>query len=225
MDVTNLEKFFYTLSQLKKVQVKDNGEKLVNIKSIDPSILIETPKDNIPYTGDAIFIREMVAKKLKLIQKKLNDQGLGLKITDGYRPIEVQASYWEWRIKKDKQEHPELSEEALENFSIKFTAKPEYAYHTTGGAVDLTIIDFKTEKELNMGTPVDHFSEKAYSHYAKLSKEVLSNRRLLFKYMENYKFYNFPSEWWHFSYGTLDWAIYYKKPCAIYKSIKFQVAV
>ena len=225
MDVSKLEKDFYTLSQLKRVSVEDNGEKLVDIKSIDSSILLEIRKDNIPYTGDTIFVREAVAKKLKSIQKKLNERGLGLKITDGYRPIEVQESYWNWRLKKDKQEHPELSGETLENFSIKFTAKPEYAYHTTGGAVDLTLVDFETKKELDMGTPIDHFSEKAYSRYTKLSEDVLANRKLLFECMDDHGFYNFPSEWWHFSYGTLDWALYYKKPYAIYKSIKFRVDV
>lgn len=223
MDIPELEKDFYTLGQLKKVPVEDNGERLVDIKNIDSSILLEIQKDNIPYTGNTIFARESVAKKLGLIQEKLRAQGLGLKITDGYRPIEVQESYWNWRFEKDKREHPELSGEALENFSIKFTAKPEYAYHTTGGAVDLTIIDFETKKELDMGTPIDHFSEKAYSHYSKLSENVLSNRKLLFKYMDDHEFYNFPSEWWHFSYGTLDWALHYEKPCAIYKSIEFRV--
>ncbi len=223
MDVAELEKNFYTLGQLKKVPVEDNGERLVDIKNIDSSILLEIQKDNIPYTGNTIFARESVAKKLGLIQKKLRDQGLGLKITDGYRPIEVQESYWNWRLEKDKREHPELSGEALENFSIKFTAKPEYAYHTTGGAVDLTIIDFKTKKELDMGTSIDHFSEKAYSHYSEFPENVLSNRKLLFKYMDDHEFYNFPSEWWHFSYGALDWALYYERPHAIYKSIEFRV--
>jgi D-alanyl-D-alanine dipeptidase len=223
MDVTELEKNFYTLGQLKKVPIEDNREELVDLKNIDSSILLEIQKDNIPYTGNTIFVRETVAKKLKSIQEKLKELGLGLKITDGYRPIEVQESYWNRRQEKDKKEHPELSGEALENFSIKFTAKPEYAYHTTGGAVDLTIIDFETKKELDMGIPIDHFSEKAYSHYTKLPENVLANRKLLFAFMDNHGFYNFPSEWWHFSYGTLDWALYYKKPHAIYKSIEFRI--
>ncbi|MEX0932255.1 MAG: M15 family metallopeptidase [Candidatus Saccharimonadales bacterium] len=223
MDITKLEKDFYTLNQLKEVSVQDNGEKLVDLKNVDPSILLEVQKDNIPYTGNTIFVREAVAKKLKVIQEKLTSQGLGLKVTDGYRPVGVQKNYWNLQLEKNRKEHPELSGEELENFSIKFIAKPEYAYHTTGGAVDLTIINLERKKELAMGTPIDHFSEKAYSYYSELPEEVLSNRKLLFKYMDEQGFYNFPSEWWHFSYGTLDWALHYEKSWAIYKAIKFRV--
>ena len=127
-----------------------------------------------------------------------------------------QEKYWQRRLTQVANEYPEFTKEEVEDFSIRFTANPEYAYHTTGGAVDLTIINFDTKEELDMGTGIDEFSEKAYTHFTDLSREVLKNREILYKQMLKRGFYNFPSEWWHFSYGTTDWALHYKKLSAIY---------
>ncbi|MEK6731980.1 MAG: M15 family metallopeptidase [Pseudomonadota bacterium] len=221
-NITNLEKEFFSIEQLKSVSIKDNEEGLVDLRKIAPSIILVPRKDNVSITGNTVFLRSTVAQKLKRVQDRLAKKGLGLKITDGYRPIEIQAKYYRQHLSRNKKTHPELSKRALENLTIKFCAKPELSFHPTGGAVDLTIIKLNTKRELWMGTKIDVFTEKVYSFYPYLAKTVLDNRKILFREMDKENFYNLPSEWWHFSYGTIDWALYYKKPYAIYNVKKFK---
>ena len=70
--------------------------------------------------------------------------------------------------------------------------------HNRGIAVDLTIINLKTGKELDMGTGFDNFSDTAHHAFTKLSEEVLQNRDLLKSTMEKFGFKALDTEWWHY---------------------------
>jgi len=219
-DVKEIEKTFLTNDQLSLVKILDNREPLVDIKDFDNSIVLKIHQVNIPFTGETIYFRREVAKKLADIQKELSKKGLGLKICDGYRSVEVQQQYWDEEMKINREKYPNLSETELEEKTSKFVAKPSLALHATGGAVDLTIIELKSGKELPMGTELDESDVKSYVEYPDFSDEIKNNRKLLLEVMTSRGFYSLPSEWWHFSYGTIDWAFYYKKESAIYGIVK-----
>lgn len=221
-NIKKLETKFFQRDQLTKVSTKDNKEKLVDISKIDPTIILVPRIDNVAKTGKTIFVRQTVAKKLKKINQGLNKKGLYLKIVDGYRLPEVQKEYWEYQISLTKKKHPKWTLEMLETEAMKFCAMPSLSFHPTGGAVDLTLVNSKNGKDLAMGTKINNFSHRAYSHYTLLSATALKNRKILFQVMEKEGFYNYPAEWWHFSYGTTDWSLFYKKPHAIYNVIKFK---
>ena len=115
--------------------------------------------------------------------------------------------------------------------------------HTTGGAIDLTIVD-SDGNELDMGTSFDAFTEKTKTDYferidaneiynnsyyndkdekcnsvcKKHITSVRDNRRLLYAVMTKAGFTNLPSEWWHYDYGDRFWA-YYNKCSAIYEGV------
>jgi D-alanyl-D-alanine dipeptidase len=74
--------------------------------------------------------------------------------------------------------------------------------HNVGIAVDVTLVDRKTGRELNMGTAYDTFSSAA--HTANAAGEVASNRHLLTRMLERVGFTNYEKEWWHFSYPIAD---------------------
>ena len=71
--------------------------------------------------------------------------------------------------------------------------------HNLGLAVDLTLIDLGSGKELEMGTPFDTFSPAA--HTANATGEAAANRQRLKAAMEREGFTNYDQEWWHY---TLD---------------------
>jgi D-alanyl-D-alanine dipeptidase len=73
--------------------------------------------------------------------------------------------------------------------------------HNLGVAVDLTLIDLKTGKELDMGTPFDTFSSAA--HTVNATGIAAANRTLLKDAMSAAGFSPYSEEWWHFSY-TVD---------------------
>jgi D-alanyl-D-alanine dipeptidase len=104
-----------------------------------------------------------------------------VKIFDAYRPYSITEKMWE-KVKDDR-----------------YAADPSKGSgHNRGAAVDLTLIDLKTKKELPMGTGFDNFTDTAHSDFAQLPESILSNRNLLKSVMEKYGFKQLSTEWWHF---------------------------
>ncbi len=79
--------------------------------------------------------------------------------------------------------------------------KKGVASHTRGVAIDVTLVDTKTGKDLDMGTEFDSFSEKAHHDYdAKITREQMKNRLILAGIMNVSQFTAYKYEWWHYNY-------------------------
>jgi D-alanyl-D-alanine dipeptidase len=175
---------------LKTVQA-DSNKAMVSLKSLIPSAGMElryATKDNFMhrrmYCGKTkdTYLRLPAAKALLLVQKELNTKGYGIKIFDAYRPYSVTEKFWE--LVRDE----------------RYVADPKKGSgHNRGIAVDLTIIDLKTKKELNMGTGFDNFTDSAHHDFTALPVIVLGNRKLLKETMGKFGFKLFETEWWHYS--------------------------
>jgi D-alanyl-D-alanine dipeptidase len=127
------------------------------------------------------FLRLPAAIALKNAAAELSAKGFGLKIFDAYRPYSVTVKFWE--LVKDE----------------RYVANPaKGSGHNRGIAVDLTIYDLKTGKEIDMGTGFDNFTDTAHSDFKALPEKVLQDRQLLRSTMEKYGFKVLQTEWWHF---------------------------
>lgn len=151
------------------------------------------------------YLRIEVLNRLHVAQKKLQSlkSKYKLKIFDAYRPIEVQKFMIELdTIRYSK----EIADKFWSPIAKDISLNPPP--HSTGGALDLTIID-ENNNELEMGTKIDEFVDKTFSNYFKDKKDSLckENRDLLLRVMTDAGFVQLPTEWWHFSYGDQIWAI------------------
>lgn len=137
----------------------------------------------ILYRNPLAFLRLNVAKALGNVQKELISSGLSLKIWDAYRPYSVTKKMWQ--IVPDE----------------RYAANPaKGSGHNRGAAIDLTIVDLKTGKELRMPTGYDDFRENAHHSFQNLDKEQIDNRNLLRAVMEKHGFTALETEWWHYSW-------------------------
>ena len=135
------------------------------------------------YPAPKAFLRKPVAEALLKVQQALKGNGIGLKIYDAYRPYTVTVKFFEV--------YPDTT----------FVASPKTgSRHNRGCAVDLTLIDLKSGKELEMPTAFDDFTEKAMHTYMNLSQKALQNRQLLRDVMSKYGFIPYESEWWHYDF-------------------------
>lgn len=163
---------------------------LIDIKAAIPSVVLDIRyattnnfMQQVMYKQARAFARKPVVEKLKEIQALLKDVGYGLKIFDGYRPYAVTLSFYEKASDKN------------------FVASPKNgSKHNRGCAIDLTIIDLKTGKEVPMPTPYDSFEAAAAVNYNDLPKEVIINRNFLIKTMQAHGFKVLHNEWWHFDF-------------------------
>lgn len=170
---------------------KDSAKRMLELRSLMPGLVYDLryastgnfmKKRMYPKHTSHTFLRAPAAYALAKVQQKLNGQGYGLKIYDAYRPYSVTVAFWE-PIKDER-----------------YVANPaKGSGHNRGLAVDLTIIDLKTGKELDMGTGFDNFTDTAHHAFTKnLPEPVQKARGLLKEAMEQNGFTAMDTEWWHF---------------------------
>ena len=182
----------------------------VYLKSIVPNIVQDmryATKDNFTgkivagYENNVAILTKEAAHALKRVQEELEAQGLGLLVWDAYRPTRAVDSFMAWGKTPDDADikvkyYPEFNKSEI--FEQGFVA-PGNSTHSRGSTVDLTIINIKTGKPLEMGTDFDFFGEKSNTDYTDLPQDILNNRKLLKETMEKYGFVNLPQEWWHYT--------------------------
>ncbi len=92
--------------------------------------------------------------------------------------------------------------------------------HTTGGALDCTLLDVNTGQEANMGTPINEGEPaEIYTFCKTIPDEAKELRRLLYSSMYKAGLSNYAAEWWHYSSGDQIDAIVRGKTCAKYGSV------
>jgi zinc D-Ala-D-Ala dipeptidase len=167
---------------------------LVDVRSLEPSIVVDmryaTPNNFtgavIPgYEGNRAFLRREAAQALARVQRRALAQGYSLEIYDAYRPVRATLGMVEWT-------HRVGREDLLRDEYIASRSR-----HNLGLAVDLTLVDRTSGRELAMGTPFDTFSPAA--HTANATGEAARNRALLKRLMEAEGFVNYEKEWWHYT--------------------------
>lgn len=147
----------------------------------------------------SILTRE-AARALKSVSNEMIVQGYRLKIFDTYRPASAVKHFVLWGIEDQdirmKQYfYPDLEKQEL--FSKGYIAK--LSSHSRGSTVDLTLLDMKTGKEVDMGSPFDLFSELSHPDCKNVTEEQYENRMMLQKVMIRNGFEPISCEWWHFT--------------------------
>ncbi|OGC81639.1 MAG: hypothetical protein A2V81_05225 [Candidatus Abawacabacteria bacterium RBG_16_42_10] len=212
------------------IPIQENNEPLVDI--MDNNELVFDEVYNQPHIGS--LVRRAVLKKLLAAQRSL-PSGLQIQIREGYRPLEVQKNYWDEYCAKLETKYPTWSQEQIRDEAMRFVAPPDIVPpHTTGGAVDLTLVhmlgaslymgkSIYKGKSLDMGTDMNDeeasLNKASYTANPNISTEARKNRDLLVKAMTGVGFINYPTEWWHWSYGDRYWAHQTKSAHAIYGTV------
>ncbi|MBR4131430.1 MAG: M15 family metallopeptidase [Oscillospiraceae bacterium] len=140
------------------------------------------------------------ARALRSVSNELIVQGYRLKVFDAYRPACAVKHFVFWGIEDQDIRmkpyfYPDLEKQEL--FSRGYIAKQ--SSHSRGSAVDLTLLDMKTGKELDMGSPFDLFSEVSHPDYRGITDEQYANRMTLRRVMLRNGFAPIDCEWWHFA--------------------------
>lgn len=197
----------------KQIPIKECHEPLIELNNLDPRIEVspEYYRQEIPYASSIQRLRQKATEAL-IQAAHLLPEGLKLVVFDAHRPLPVQKSLFDTQVAALKREHPGWSQERLEEESQRYVSIPSSdpakpSPHSTGGAVDLTILG-ENGRSPKMGTSFDHFGIEAQTAHFKnspMDEEIHTNRRLLYTVMTLAGFTNYPEEWWHFDYGNQFW--------------------
>jgi len=205
----------------------------VYLRDIDSSII-----QDIRYAGSNNFVGrplagydagECVVKRdvglaLKRVQRELAPRKLSLKMLDCYRPARAVHDMVVWarngrETPAERRYNPALSKKDL--FRLGYIA--EHSGHSTGAAVDLTLVDLKAgnsaaydpnkayadctapasarvpEASVDMGTGYDCSDVMAHTAARSITPDQRRWRNLLVAAMARQGFVNYSKEWWHFS--------------------------
>ena len=101
----------------------------------------------------------------------------------------------------------------------RYVSPPEIAPHSAGAAIDLTLCS-GDGTELDLGTPVNASPEQSagacYTGHPSVTGEARRNRAALSEALRAAGLVNYPTEWWHWSYGDRYWAMATGASSAIY---------
>jgi D-alanyl-D-alanine dipeptidase len=210
-----------------KIPVKENEEKLFDLKN--QKIILWGASPEIPNNQDYTFLRISVYQKL-LRANKMLPKGIHFCIYEAYRSLELQNQLFQAQYQRVKQEypnwtHPQLFTETTRLVSpvINLDGTKNITPHSTGGAIDIYLVD-DNNQALDMGIhPKDWGSDKdgklSATDSAFISEEAKKNRKLMLKILSKVGLVNYPTEYWHWSYGDKYWAFKTHKTNAIFNSI------
>jgi zinc D-Ala-D-Ala dipeptidase len=168
---------------------------LVELVRLEPSIHLDiryATKNN--FTGRAVykepraFLQRPAAEALTRVNSALKSRGYGLVIFDGYRPWKVTKIFWDITPVEKRE----------------FVADPaKGSRHNRGCAVDLTMYELQTGKQVRMPSEYDEMTERSHINYECATPEARRLRDMLRAAMEAEGFNVYEPEWWHYDYK--DW--------------------
>lgn len=173
--------------------------------------------DRSPY-----YLRQGVLERLLQAQHFLQIEypNWRIQIFDAYRPIAVQQFMVDYTLaqtveargldlqKLTEKQRQEILEEVYEFWAVPNTNPAMPPPHSTGAAVDVTLVDEEGEA-IAMGSPIDEMSPRSYPDYFSDSPSDCifhHNRQILKQAMTKAEFQQHPNEWWHYSYSDQLWA-------------------
>ena len=193
--------------RVRSIPLRDTDEPLVTLDS--------------PFGPARARVRRGVAERLERARTLL-PEGLGLKVVDGHRSAADQLAIIDWYAAELRAADPRLPEDALVALTSRFVAPIEVAPHVAGAAVDVTLVD-QHGRDLDLGTPIDATPEasegRCFFDAPDLDPKARANRDALAAALGTAGLVNYPTEWWHWSYGDRYWALVTGAPSALYGSV------
>jgi len=175
-----------------KASLDSNPEKeLVDLEQFIPDIVLDiryATTNN--FTGAKIYnmakayARRPVADALKSAQNEFKKLGYGIKVYDGYRPYSATVKFYE----------------VMKGDTVYVASPYKGSKHNRGCAVDITLIDLKTRKELKMPTEWDTAAKESWADASVNDPDIQKNRTTLISIMETNGFKVYTAEWWHFDF-------------------------
>lgn len=206
------------VTELRRIPIIDNGEPLVDFLKLCPELILDSPRFH--YRRETL-LRGSVAEKLCQAARSL-PKGYRLAVVEGWRPPHIQKRMYMGIWNRTKAQHPDWSDVKLRRFVNRYTAplnKHVPPPHSTGGAIDLLLAD-DSGKLFDHCTPYDRFDTKCYHFDAPgLSEKAKRTREILAEVLLPTGITNYPSEYWHWTYGDQGWAYRGGHPHALYGPI------
>lgn len=201
-----------------QVLSEEDSSDFVLLTDVIPEVILEIRYysefnfigDRIPgYEAPIAMLTRQAADSLKAVSDELKEKGYCIKIYDAYRPQCAVDYFMAWAgniddIRMKDSFYPELDKSVL--IPQGYVARK--SSHTRGSTVDLTLVNIKTGREVDMGCVFDYFGVASHPDvlpgqeigaYQPINEEQYRNRIVLRDAMLAHGFRPYECEWWHFT--------------------------
>ena len=204
-----------------RIPVAERGDELVNASP------------TLPFTGRTDdhhqvlrHVRRPVLDRL-LVAAAALPAGLTLALNEGYRPPALQRKWFEVYSGRLRVEHPTATAAEIHRMASRFISPPEIAPHTAGAAVDVQLLS-ADGRVVDHGCRLDASPEESggrcYTAHPDVVGAARAHRDALSAAMTAAGFVNYPTEWWHWSYGDRYWALATGAPHALFGPVDLPAA-
>ncbi|MFF0150545.1 M15 family metallopeptidase [Micromonospora sp. NPDC005203] len=201
----------------------DDGDPLLDLRELPDLRLDGRAADPV---GTYARLRAAVVDRLLAAQRAL-PAGMRLLVVEGYRPYQAQLVIFTGYRDELRRRHPDWSPQRLYRETTKFVSPVEVAPHSTGGAVDLTLCT-DDGVELDLGTAIDATPEASddacFTDAPTISATARRHRQIMVDALGGAGMVNYPTEWWHWSYGDRYWALITGAPHTRYGPVDLAAA-
>ncbi|MGP4094734.1 M15 family metallopeptidase [Nonomuraea sp. KM90] len=196
------------------IPVRESGEPLADVRG-----RLRVDQRLADGAGAYAHLRSGLLLRLEHAESLLPD-GYHLLIVEGYRPIATQRRIFD----EYRATFSDLTPDESYIAASRYVSPVEVAPHTAGAAVDLTLCA-PDGTEYDMGTAVNDNPEQShgacYTAAPNISDDARAHRKLLAAALEPAGLVNYPTEWWHWSYGDRYWAMSTQAGHALYGPVEF----
>jgi D-alanyl-D-alanine dipeptidase len=224
LDVTAMHHQLAAARQPAEIPIEECGEPLIDIR-LAGGILFGPPPECPETEADYCLLRLEVYRKLLRVQKSLPNP-YRLRLYEGLRNPCVQAILFDQERQRVSERKPNLSLEAIHAETsvlvspiIRLDGARNTPPHSTGGAVDVEIVDGSGEV-IDYGMEIRDWSvvgpDLCAPSCPSLTVSAKRNRSILCELMDREDFVRYEHEWWHFSYGDQYWASRKGRAFALY---------
>jgi len=196
------------------ILLSDPRVSAVPVRDVDEPLVVLHPG----FGSSQCLVRSELATRLESARAAL-PSGICLRVVEGYRPAYRQQAIIVRYSAEISAVRPGIGESELRVLASRYVAPLAVAPHVAGAAVDVTLVD-SSGRELDLGTPIDATPEQSggrcYFAAEGISREARANRDLLARVLCREGLVNYPTEWWHYSYGDRYWALATGASAALY---------
>lgn len=195
------------------IPVEERNDPLVDCRGI-----LRVDERRCDEAGNWAHLRSAVVERLVRAQDLL-PHGWQWLLVEGHRPPALQQNIFNGYAETLRRLHPDASEDEIRTAATRWVAPLETAGHVAGAAIDLMLCT-EHGAEIDMGSPEAATPEESggacYTLAAGLPARAARNRAVMIKALTAVGMVNYPTEWWHWSYGDRYWALITKAPVALY---------
>ena len=199
------------MMQVMDYPVQESHEPLVDLRAADDDAHVEVTFSETKLAGrfDRIFfLRQGLIDNFTAAARAFNDRGWIIHLEDGYRTLAMQRhlsldprvfdavlqrTIWELN---GQQPSPEL---LFRRLTVLVATYPKIGTHTSGSAVDISVLDRTTHTPIDRGGPYLEMSELTPMTSPFPSETAQQNRREITTLMAQHGFVAYPYEFWHYN--------------------------